>query len=396
MQALVANRLRFEGFDLDVGRRTLRRGERTLDLRPRSFDVLVYLAEAAGRAVGKDEILAAVWPDVVVGEESLTRCVSDIRQVLGEHGQDIIKTLPRRGYLFAAPVEPVLASPAASSPASPAADAGPASPAGNNAEPSLLPVRPANDVVAGQPAVPARPSAGAVALWSGLAAAVVAAAALAWWWPQRSTPVAPPSPPRLSIVVLPLASEGGDPAQDRLAAVLTDEITVDLSRIPESFVIARATADSYRGRGVDARQVGRELGVRYVLIGGLVRLGDAARLTLQLADSQSGRALWAERIDGEVSDLPALYRRVTGTVARSLDLTLQEVETARARAKPGAEVQDLLLQAHWMLNTSNRTPDSVQQARQLLEQVTARDTRGRRSPSPCWRIPTTPTWGCAG
>lgn len=364
MQVRAANRLRFEEFDLDVGCRTLRRAGRMLDLRPRSFDVLVYLAEAAGRPVGKDEILAAVWPDVVVGEESLTRCVSDIRQVLGEHGQHIIKTLPRRGYLFAAPVEPV--------PASRAADAGLATSAGDAAVPSSS-ARAAKGTVASEAAAPVRRSAAAVALWSGLAAATVAVAALAWWWQQRGAPVVPSAPPRLSIVVLPLASDGGDPAQDRLAAVLTDEITVDLSRIPESFVIARATADSYRGRSVDARRVGRELGVRYVLDGGLVRLGDAVRLTLQLVDGESGRTLWADRIDGELPDLPALYRRVTGTVARSLDLTLQEVETARARARPGADSQDLLLQARWLLQFNRTTPDSLQQARRLLEQVSARD-----------------------
>ena len=365
MQVRAANRLRFEEFDLDVGCRTLRRAGRRLDLRPRSFDVLVYLAEAAGRPVGKDEILAAVWPDVVVGEESLTRCVSDIRQVLGEHGQHIIKTLPRRGYLFAAPVEPV--------PASRAADPGPATPAGEAAVPSSS-ARAAIGTLAGEAAAPVRRgAAAAVALWSGLAAAIVAAAALAWLWQQRSAPVVPPAPPRLSIVVLPLASDGGDPAQDRLAAVLTDEITVDLSRIPESFVIARATADSYRGRSVDARRVGRELGVRYVLDGGLMRLGDTVRLTLQLVDGESGRALWSDRIDGELPDLPALYRRVTGTVARSLDLTLQEVETARARARPGADSQELLLQARWLLQFNRTTPDSLQQARRLLEQVSARD-----------------------
>ena len=358
MQVRAANQLRFEEFDLDVGCRTLRRAGRTLDLRPRSFDVLIYLAEAAGRPVGKDEILAAVWPDVVVGEESLTRCVSDIRQVLGEHGHHIIKTLPRRGYLFAAPVEPVPPSSAAS-------------PAGDAAGPPLS-ARAANGTAAVEPTAPVRRSAGTVALWRGLAAAAVAAA-LVWWWQQRSAPVVPPAPPRLSIVVLPLASDGGDPAQDRLATVLTDEITVDLSRIPESFVIARATADSYRGRSVDARQIGRELGVRYVLDGSLVRLGDAVRLTLQLVDGESGRALWAERIDGEVPDLPALYRRVTGTVARSLDLRLQEVEIARARARPGADLQDLLLQARWMLHFSRTTPETLQQARQLLEQASVRD-----------------------
>jgi TolB-like protein/DNA-binding winged helix-turn-helix (wHTH) protein/Flp pilus assembly protein TadD len=369
MQDRVAKRLCFEEFDLDIGRRTLRRGGRALDLRPRSFDVLVYLAQAAGRSVGKDEILAAIWPDVVVGEESLTRCVSDIRRVLGERGPDIIKTLPRRGYLFAAPVGSVLTPSAAS----PDAEAGEA-PTAVDAAALSLPARVPDGAVAPETAMPVRRSAGAIARWSGLAAAAFAVAAFAWWW-QHQTPVGPSAPPRMSIAVLPLASAGGDPAQDRLAAVLTDEITVDLSRIPDSFVIARATADSYRGLSFDARRVGRELGVRYVLEGGLVRLGDAARLTLQLVDSESGRALWAERIDGEVSDLPALYRGVTGTVARSLDLKLQEVEGARARARPGTDLQDLLLQARWMLQFSRTTPDSVQQARRLLEQVSARDPR---------------------
>jgi TolB-like protein len=206
--------------------------------------------------------------------------------------------------------------------------------------------------------------------------AVAAAVGAALLWSPASAPrqvQATPARPGLSIVMLPLTSEGGEPAQDRLAAALTDEITVDLSRIPETFVIARATADSYRGRSVDARQVGRELGVRYVLQGGLVRLGDAVRLTLQLVDSESGRALWADRIDGEMPELPALYHRVTGTVARSLDLTLQDVETARARARPAADSQDLLLQARWLLQFNRATPDSVQQARQLLEQVSARE-----------------------
>jgi adenylate cyclase len=207
-----------------------------------------------------------------------------------------------------------------------------------------------------------------------VAVAAIVSVNITWvpWSGERHAAVAA-ARPGLSIVMLPLASEGGEPAQDRLAAALTDEITVDLSRIPETFVIARATADTYRGRGVDARQVGGELGVRYVLDGGLMHLGDAVRLTLQLVDSESGRALWADRIDGELRDLPALYHRVTGTVARSLDLTLQEVETARARARSGADLQDLLLQARWLLQFNRATPDSLQEARRLLERVTARD-----------------------
>ena len=77
-----------------------------IELRPRSFEVLAYLVGAAGRAVSKDELLASVWPGVVVTEDSLTRCISDIRQALGDDGQRIIKTLPRRGYVFVAALQP--------------------------------------------------------------------------------------------------------------------------------------------------------------------------------------------------------------------------------------------------------------------------------------------------
>ncbi|KAB2895790.1 MAG: transcriptional regulator [Burkholderiaceae bacterium] len=93
---------RFNEFVLDVAHRSLRRADREVELRPRSFEVLAYLVGAAGRAVGKDELLQAVWPGVVVTEDSLTRCISDIRQALGDEGQRVIKTLPRRGYVFVA------------------------------------------------------------------------------------------------------------------------------------------------------------------------------------------------------------------------------------------------------------------------------------------------------
>jgi DNA-binding winged helix-turn-helix (wHTH) protein len=94
----------FEGFALDVMQRTLRHGSEDAELRPKSFDVLRYLVENTGRLVTKDEIIAAVWPKVIVTDESLTRCVSDVRLALHDRGQRIIKTVPRRGYVFASPV----------------------------------------------------------------------------------------------------------------------------------------------------------------------------------------------------------------------------------------------------------------------------------------------------
>ena len=115
MDAIAARQFQFEGFTLDPLRRNLRTGGREVELRPKSFDVLLHLVESAGRLAAKDEIIAAVWPNVVATDESLARCVSDVRHALGDSGQTIIKTVPGRGYLFAVPVTVVAADAPATS-----------------------------------------------------------------------------------------------------------------------------------------------------------------------------------------------------------------------------------------------------------------------------------------
>jgi DNA-binding winged helix-turn-helix (wHTH) protein len=104
MQAVRGEAFYFEGYTLDLRRGCLRHEDREIELRPKSFTVLRYLLENAGRLVSKDELIRAVWPNVVVTDESLTRCVSDVRVALEDHEQRIIKTVPRRGYLLAAPI----------------------------------------------------------------------------------------------------------------------------------------------------------------------------------------------------------------------------------------------------------------------------------------------------
>src|SRR5262245_36087500 len=94
----------FEGYTLDVARSSLRTADREVELRPKSFDVLCYLVANAGRLVTKEELIATVWPDVIVSDQVLTHCVSEARQAIGDGGQTIIKTVPRRGYRFVAPV----------------------------------------------------------------------------------------------------------------------------------------------------------------------------------------------------------------------------------------------------------------------------------------------------
>src|SRR6266699_664592 len=102
---------KFEGFTLDLRRGCLRSADGEIELRPKSFEVLRYLVENAGRLVPKDEIISAVWPNVIVTDESLARCVSDVRVALGDRGRRIIRTVPRRCYLFAAEPEVNVASP---------------------------------------------------------------------------------------------------------------------------------------------------------------------------------------------------------------------------------------------------------------------------------------------
>jgi len=126
---------------------------------------------------------------------------------------------------------------------------------------------------------------------------VVMAAAVAWWTSPRFLPgrrAIGPEAPRLSIVVLPFTNLGGDPNQDYFADGITEDLTTDLSRLAGSLVISRNTAFTFKGKVVDARQIGRELGVRYVLEGSVRRMGPSVRINAQLVDAGTGGHLWAE------------------------------------------------------------------------------------------------------
>jgi adenylate cyclase len=154
--------------------------------------------------------------------------------------------------------------------------------------------------------------AGAVA-----AAAIAAAGWWAWSWPPAATALSrssgpPPvaseakSAPRLSIVVLPFSNLSGDPEQGYFADGITEDLTTDLSRVQNLFVIARNTAFTYKDKTVDVKQIGRELGVRYVLEGSVRRSEDQVRVNAQLVDAETSAHLWAERFDREFGDLFAL------------------------------------------------------------------------------------------
>jgi TolB-like protein/class 3 adenylate cyclase len=162
------------------------------------------------------------------------------------------------------------------------------------------------------------------------------------------------SAPRLSIVVLPFANLSGDPAQDYLADVITEELTTSLSRISGSFVVARSTAFTYKGKPIDVKQLGRDLGVRYVLEGSEQPSGDRVRVNVQLIDAETGAHLWADRFDANRADLLAMQDEIVQRLSGPLELRLLDVDAARvARAPPGnRDAQDLALQCFAGIFTS--------------------------------------------
>src|SRR6202041_4056368 len=152
-------------------------------------------------------------------------------------------------------------------------------------------------------------------LVAALAALLVVIAGGAWWFLNANRPAgvaakAHAEAARLSIVLLPFANLSGDPGQDYLVDALTDELTTSLARIRDSFVIARNTALTFKGKPVDAKATGKDLGVRYVLEGSVQRDQNRVRVNAQLIDAQSGAHLWADRFEEDASDLIKLQDQV--------------------------------------------------------------------------------------
>jgi TolB-like protein/Flp pilus assembly protein TadD len=150
---------------------------------------------------------------------------------------------------------------------------------------------------------------------------------------QRPTAAAAPTSSRPSVVVLPFDNLSGEADQAYFADAVVEEITATLSRIKDFFVIARNSSFSYKGRSVDVRQVGRELGVRYAVEGSVRRVGERVRITSQLVETDSGNHIWSTRVDGAVSDLFDLQDKVAAEVASAIQPSIRRVEVERARSK---------------------------------------------------------------
>jgi TolB-like protein/Flp pilus assembly protein TadD len=180
--------------------------------------------------------------------------------------------------------------------------------------------------------------------------------------------------PRLSIIVLPFVNLG-PPEDNHVADGITESLTTDLSRIPDAFVIARATAFAYRERGIDLRQLGHELGVRYVLEGSIQGGADRMRFNAQLLDAESGAHIWAERFDKPRADLFDMQDEVTSRLARMVGVELVAAESRRAQRQPGyGDATDLVMRGRAVLN-ADVSAEAARKARRFFEDALQLDAR---------------------
>jgi adenylate cyclase len=238
-----------------------------------------------------------------------------------------------------------------------------------------------------KPATPKKSSA-LIPLAAGIAALLVVIAAGAWWFLNANRPaaVASNAPPplaaqRLSIVVLPFANVSGDPAQDYLADALTDELTTAVARIRDSFVIARNTAFTFKGKPVDAKAIGRDLGVRYVLEGSVLPSGNQVRVNAQLIDADSGAHLWADQFDTPRADLLQTQDEIVTRLARAMDVQLLEAEAARLKRTQAAnpDAEDLALQCQAGVQKGGYLGKEADAGYSLCEQALAADPNNSRA-----------------
>lgn len=373
--------LRFDRFTLDLRRHRLRRDHAELKLRPKSFDVLRYLAENCGRVVTKDEMTRAVWPQVVVTDDSLVQCIRDVRSVLGDEGQRFIRTVPRRGYMFVATVE----AEALDSVERPthAVRANSAAPLPDVVDP----VSEASDTAPGASANPPSRS-GPVIEWRGIilrslpsralawGIAIAAAAAISAWILERQ---AAPSAERLTIAVLPFASLGAS-NDSHFSDGLSEDIITAVSRFRDVTVIARNS--SFRYRDVDVGRAGRELGAAFVLRGSVGRDQDRVRVNVQLVDTRSGATRWAGRYDRPLRSLFELQDDVADhVVSKSVGHARKlAAERIRSRGPNTLEAYELVLRARQEFMTYGR--QGTFDAHALLQQSTALD----RDYAPAWAL----------
>ena len=262
----------FEDYALDTDRRELRRGAALLSMEPQVFDLLVFLVGNRDRVVSKDDLLTAVWGGRIVSESTIATRINAVRRVIGDNGelQRLIRTIIGKGVRFVGAVREAR-------------------------KPSEI-----RSAYIGED--------------------------------RRASDFVLPDKP--SVAVLPFANMSGNPEREFVADGIAKDIITALSRCPWLLVIARNSSFTYRGRAVDLKQVGHELGARYVLEGSVRSAGNRLRVSTQLVEAETGNHIWANRYDRDLADIFAVQDDITEAVTIAIAPAVAEAELRRAMRKP--------------------------------------------------------------
>lgn len=313
---------RFDKFVIDLNRLALIVEGVEVPLRPKAFDTLKVLAMRAGQVVTKDELVAAVWPDVIVNDDALAQCVRDVRKALGDDAQQVLRTIPRRGYMLAADVESV---PQARS----------------------------------RPKFPA---------WAAvLVTSLVLLALAAYLFATQDDPIDPRAP-RLTLVVLPFDTGGENDHMAWLGEGLAEDIVVSLSRFRDFAVIARNS--SLRYRDADPAQIRAELKADFLVRGSVRRVGDRLRIAVGLVDLSNGVSQWADRYEREYSELPGMRDEIADLIAVALAAQARDV-VANRPSSTSVAAYELALKARKALRAYERDQASI--ALDYAQQAVATD-----------------------
>ena len=346
---------RFLGVTLDTRRQLLIRGGEPIRLRPRTYDVLAFLATHAGRLVPKRELMDAVWGDVAVTDDSLVQCLMEIRRALGG-AQDAVKTVRGRGYLLDAVVDwsdDVTGGSDASESLSP-----------GTAEGAHPPDDPASR---SRPAWIRRSAIVAVGLLT------IGIGLLGWRVRIRQAASPAPSPAIRSLAVLPFDDLSHDPEQEYFAEGMTDDLITQLAKISALRVISRSSVMRFKTTRKPLAQIARELDVDAVVEGTVLRSADRVRVTAQVFQVNPERSVWADRYDRALGDIVILQGALTREIAEAIRVKLTPQEKSRLATvrsvDPAAHEALIKGRYYW----SRRTEEGSRKAIGFFEQAIARD-----------------------
>jgi TolB-like protein len=308
-------RLLFADCAIDTDRRELTRAGRSVHVEPQVFDLLLHLIANRDRVIGKDELIAAVWCKRAISDSTLGNRINAARHAIGDSGarQLLIRTVARRGFRFIQDVQEASSE-------------------------TLAPTLVESNYI-----------------------------------PPASAFAEERRPERLSIAVLAFENMGDDVEQEFFADGIAEEIVTALSRLHWLLVVARNSSFAYKGKSVDVRQIGRELGVRYVLEGSVRKAGNRMRLTAQLIEATTGHQVWAERYERALEDIFAIQDEITRSIigAISPGIVASEIRHARSKNAPQLGQWARVMRAHWHVRRFTR--EDCLQAIRLLEEASRHD-----------------------